>query len=179
MTLRVTFDLQEEDLKFFRTQMNKAKKAAKSTSEAEIVAAAEEALETVKGSKVPKFVTERLKKIEALTKMLGDEEWQLEGDERKNVVSALSYFADPEDMIADDIPVIGFIDDAIMIELVVRELSNEIDAYTDFLAYKKSAPKGRESRAEWLASKRKQLYSRMRRRRSRSLAGGRTRVRLF
>lgn len=179
MTLRVTFDLQEEDLKFFRTQMNKAKKASKGVSEAEIIEAATEALKIVKASKVPKFVTERLKKIDALIKMLGDEEWKLEGEERKNVVSALGYFADPEDMIADDIPVIGFIDDAIMIELVVRELTNEIDAYIDFLDYKKSAPKGRESREEWLASKRKQLYSRMRRRRSRSLAGGRSRVRLF
>ena len=179
MTLRVTFDLEEADLKYFRTQMNKARKAARGTSEEEVLTAADAALKTVKASKVPKFVTERLKKIEALTKMLRDEEWNLEGEERDNVVSALSYFADPEDMIADDIPVIGFIDDAIMIELVVRELSNEIDAYTDFLDYKKSAPKGRESRQEWLATKRKQLYSRMRRRRSRSLAGGSRRARLF
>ena len=173
MTLRVTFDLQEEDLKFFRTQMNKAKKTAKGVSEAEIVEAARDALKTVRGSKVPKFVTERLKKIDSLIKMLADDEWKLEGEERSNVVSALSYFADPEDMIADDIPVLGFIDDAIMIELVVRDLANEIEAYTDFIEYKKSAPKGKDSREEWLASKRKQLYSRMRRRRTRR------RVRLF
>lgn len=179
MSLRVTFDLEEADLKFFRTQMNKAKKAAKDASEDEIIAATEAALKAVKGQKVPRFVTERLKKIDALTKMLKDSEWQLEGDERNNVVSALSYFADPEDLIPDDIPIIGYIDDAIMIELVVRELANEIDAYTDFLDYKRTAPKGKESRAEWLESKRKQLYSRMRRRRSRSLAGGRTRTRLF
>lgn len=179
MSLRVTFDLEEADLKFFRTQMNKAKKAAKGAEEDEIIKAAEDALKAVKGQKVPKFVTERLNKIGALTKMLKDAEWQLEGDERSNVVSALSYFADPEDMIPDDIPIIGYIDDAIMIELVVRELSNEIDAYTDFLDYKRTAPKGKASREEWLATKRKQLYSRMRRRRSRSLAGGRTRSRLF
>ena len=179
MSLRVTFDLEEADLKFFRTQMNKARKAAKNVSEDEVIAAAEDALKAVKGSKVPRFVTERLKKIESLIRMLRDGEWNLEGDERKNVVTALSYFADPEDLIPDDIPIIGYIDDAIMIELVVRELQNEIDAYTDFCAYKKTAPKGRDSRSEWLESKRKQLYSRMRRRRSRSFAGRRTRARLF
>ena len=179
MSLRVTFDLEEADLKFFRTQMNKAKKAAKDASEDEIIKAAEDALKAVKGQKVPKFVTERLKKIEALIKMLKDAEWKLEGDERKNVVSALSYFADPEDMIPDDIPIIGYIDDAIMIELVVRELANEIEAYTDFIDYKRTAPKGKESREEWLESNRKQLYGRMRRRRSRSLSGGRSRTRIF
>ena len=46
-------------------------------------------------------------------------------------------------MIPDDIPIIGFIDDAIMIELVVRDLAAEIDAYADFCDYKKTAPKGK------------------------------------
>ena len=81
MTLRVTFDLEEADLKFFRTQMNKAKKAAKDTSEDEIIAAAKDALKAVKGTRSPRFVTERLKKIDLLTKMLVDKEWNIEGDE--------------------------------------------------------------------------------------------------
>ena len=168
MTLRVTFDLEEADLKFFRTQMNKAKKAAKDTPEADIIAAAKDALKAVKGTRSPRFVTERLKKIDLLTKMLVDKEWNIEGDERANVVSALSYFADPEDIIPDDIPIIGFIDDAIMIELVVRDLAAEIDAYADFCDYKKTAPKGKANRGAWLANKRTALYSRMRRRRTRS-----------
>ena len=71
-------------------------------------------------------------------------------------------------MIPDDIPIIGFIDDAIMIELVVRDLAAEIDAYADFCDYKKTAPKGKANREAWLATKRTALYSRMRRRRTRS-----------
>jgi len=180
MSLRVTFDLDEADLKFFRSQMNRAKKAAKEASEAEIVEKAVKALEIVRSTKVPHFVTERLDRIDALIRMLGDEEGALEGPERKNVVSALGYCADPEDMIPDNIPVIGYIDDAIMIELVVRELSHEIDAYSDFCAFRKSAPKTKASRDEWIASKRRQLYARMRRRRTGAGgASGRTRFRLF
>jgi uncharacterized membrane protein YkvA (DUF1232 family) len=177
MSLRVTFDLEEADLKYFKTQMTKAKKAAKEASEEEIRAKATEALKVVRASKVPKFVAERLDRIQSLIDMLGDEDWALEGAERRNVVSALSYFADPEDMIADDIPVIGFIDDAIMIELVVRELTHEIDAYTDFCSYRKTAP--RPTREEWLASKRRQLFARMRRRRTRTGGVRSTRIRIL
>lgn len=180
MSLRITFDLDEADLKFFRSQMNRARKAAKAATEEEIVGKANEALAVVRSTKVPNFVTERLDRIKALIDMLGDAEWALEGEERRNVVSALGYFADPEDIIPDNIPVIGYIDDAIMIELVVRELSHEIDAYADFCAFRKSAPKAKASRDEWIASKRRQLYARMRRRRTSSGSGsGRTRFRLF
>lgn len=178
MSMRITFDLDEADLKFFRAQMTKAKKAAKATPEAEIIDGARSALEQVRAQKVPRFVSERLERIQALIDMLGDEEWGLKGTERKDVVTALSYFADPEDLIPDDVPVIGFLDDAIMIELVVRELANEIEAYADFCQYRKVAPEA--TREEWLENKRKQLYARMRRRRSGGSARARgTRFRLF
>lgn len=180
MSLRITFELEEKDLKYFRSQMSKAKKAAKGATEDEVLGKARSALEEARKNAVPLFVKERIEKIDALTRMLDDAEWQLEGEERRNVISALSYFAEPEDIIPDHIPVLGFIDDAIMIELVVRELSHEIDAYQDFCDYRKTAPKDKGSREEWLASKRQQLFARMRRRRQRSYAAsGSRRLRLF
>ena len=40
-------------------------------------------------------------------------------------------------MIPDTIPVLGYIDDAIMIELVVKELRHEIEAFEDFSRYRR------------------------------------------
>jgi len=178
MTLRISFDLEEQDLKFFRTQMNRIRKVAKSASEDEVLTKAKDSLKTVRQHKVPSFVTERLAKVDSLIRMLEDKEWALEAQERKDVLAALSYFSDPEDMIPDNIPVLGFIDDAIMIELVVRELTHEIDAYSDFCAYRKAAPAA--SREDWLESKRRALFSRMRRRRQVGGAGSaRTRFRIL
>ena len=88
--------------------------------------------------------------------MLEDDEWALEAQERRNVVGALAYFADPEDIIPDNIPVIGYIDDAIMIELVVKELRPEIEAFEDFCRYRREeASRNRNpdiSREQWLAT---------------------------
>ena len=178
MPLRITFDLEDKDLKFFRSQINRAKQVAANLSEDEILAKARDAIGEVRATKVPKFVQERIEKVESLIAMLEDAEWDIDA-ERKNVLSALAYFADPEDMIADDIPVLGYIDDAIMIELVVRDLTHEIEAYADFVAYKKGAPKGKESRDEWLHAKRRQLFARMRRRRQSRSTGGSRSYRIF
>lgn len=187
MPLRVTFDLEDKDLKFFRASMKQAKDAAEKTPDDEILKRAEAMVTEVKTQSVPAFVQERLVRLSALIEMARDEEWALASQERKNVLAALAYFADPQDMIPDDIPVLGYIDDAIMVELVVSELKHEIDAFEDFCRYRKEERSRNRnpdiSRDEYLAMKRRELHARMRRRRSssgrRTNRSTRTRIRLF
>ena len=73
--------------------------------------------------------------------MMRDDDWELDEQERNPVLSALAYLCDPEDIIPDNIPGIGLLDDAVMIELAFRELRHEIDAYEDFCRYRKSLPR--------------------------------------
>ncbi len=185
MGLKVTFELDDKDLRYFRANMKQVQSAAQQLTETEVLAKAEAMVEEVKAAKVPAFVRQRVDQLNSLIDMVRDSEWNLADKERNNVVAALAYFADPQDMIPDHIPVLGFIDDAIMIELVVSELKPEIDAFKDFARYRKEE-KARNrnpdiTRDEWLAVKRRDLHARMRRRRSsRSRSGLRnTRVRLF
>lgn len=186
MPLKVTFDLEDKDLKFFRANMKQAKEAAQQTSEEDILERAEKMVTEVRSQEVPAFVKQRLDRLNALIEMVRDEEWALAAQERKNVLAALAYFADPQDMIPDNIPVLGYIDDAIMIELVVSELKHEIDAFEDFCRYRKDERlrnrNSNVSRDEYLAMKRRELHARMRRRRSAGSRAGRarrTRIRLF
>jgi uncharacterized membrane protein YkvA (DUF1232 family) len=170
MTLRVTFDLDEKDLEYFRAQVRRAQETAKRATEDEVVTRANAMITEVAESGAPEFVMLRLERLRSLIAMLRDEEWALPAEDRGNVVSALAYFADPQDLIPDNTPVLGYIDDAIMIELVVRELAHEIEAYDDFCRYRQEeALRNRSSnvtREEWLAEQRRRLHSRMRRRRS-------------
>lgn len=184
MALRVTFDLEDKDLDFFRAQMKRVRDAAERTSEAEVIASAEGMIKEVSESNVPSFVLQRIERLQVLIDMVRDDEWSLTESERDNVVAALAYFADPEDIIPDNVPVLGYIDDAIMIELVVIELQHEIDAFEDFCRYRQEeASRNRNpdiSRDEWLAVKRRDLHARMRRRRRRvTTRSQRTRIRLF
>jgi uncharacterized membrane protein YkvA (DUF1232 family) len=98
-----------------------------------------------------------------------DEEWGLAEKERARIISAMSYFADPIDLIPDHIPGIGFLDDAMFVEIVIRELSHEIEAYNEFCDFR-NAEEARlrdagqdpdADREQWLAPKRSELHNRL------------------
>ena len=170
--MRISFELDSQDLKHFRLIMDEARKAARGLAPEDIIAAAEELLVAARSSTAPGFIVERLDKLSLMIHMLTDIEWRLPHQEATRVLNALAYFAEPEDLIPDHIPGLGFLDDAIMIELVVRELKHEIEAYQDFRDYRERlAAKGESgvaNRAGWLDARRKELQARMRRRRGRS-----------
>ena len=170
MTLKVTFELADDDLKHFKLIMKEARAAAGSAEPEHIISAANSLLEEVRGTEVPQFVLGRLEKLDTMIGMITDQEWRLPPEETNRVLNALAYFSEPEDLIPDHIPALGFLDDAIMVELVVRELKHEIEAYEDFCAFRKREEKRQGSADEvtregWLQQRRNELHSRMRRRR--------------
>jgi uncharacterized membrane protein YkvA (DUF1232 family) len=174
MAFEVKFELTESDLDHFRDVMRKAQSGAAKLSEVLILSNAKKISQDIKGS-VPEFVSERIQKLETLVAMIEDSEWKIPAEERADVLSALAYFSDPEDLVPDHIPVLGFLDDAIMIELVAEELKDDIEAFEEFCAYR-SREEGRSgdakvTREEWLDSKRRELHSRMRNRRSTRRSG--------
>lgn len=172
MTLRVTLELSDKDLRHYRKVMKESRQHLADASQEEVIAAAHELLESVRGTITTEFVLTRLEKLEVMIAMLVDEQWQIPDRERKRVITALSYFADPHDLIDDALPVLGLLDDAIMIELVVRELRHEIEAYEDFCEFRKREKikpevDADDETADRLSRKRKALHERMRRRGSR------------
>ncbi len=175
MRMQVAFELDEADLKHFELIMREARKAAANAPPEVIVAGAQNLLKKISSARVPDFILLRLEKLDIMIKMLADHEWRLPAQDAARVLNALAYFCEPEDLIPDHIPGIGFLDDAIMIELVVAELRHEIEAYQDFCDFRDSQPtkpgvKVRSStatRVAWLDKRRAELQSRMRLRRKR------------
>jgi len=170
MPLKVTFELSDKDLRYFRKVMRDARDTARQADEAAILSGASRLLEHVKASDAPQFVKERLLKMRPMIEMLEDAEWKLKGADRERVLSALAYFNEPQDLIPDHVPGFGFMDDAIMVQLVVDELQHELDAYDDFCKLRKQRARERgkesqEDREKWIAPKRDALQARMRRRR--------------
>jgi len=146
MTFKLTIELSNRDLRHFRRELKRAR-----------------------GTELPDFIGERLQKLQVLQAMLTDSDWPLTDAERSPVLAALAYVCDPEDIIPDAIPGIGLLDDAVMIELVLREVRHETEAYEDFCAYRRSLPqrpRDSEAQARRLERRRDQLMTRMRRRRA-------------
>jgi len=170
MSLRISFELSNNDIEHFRGAMHKARETLRETDDAAIISAARPLLAEVETQRVPVFVRRRIDRLQALVDMLEDEEWHMARRERERVLSLLAYFSDPDDLIPDEIPGLGFLDDAIMIELASRELKHEIEAYTDFCDFRSKYDSGfrlrrnPEKRARKLAERQEQLRERAQRR---------------
>jgi len=173
MTLSISFELSDRDLEHFTKALEKARASAGSKSADEIIAAASKLLIEANKVEVPDFIRERLEKLDDLIAMSRDEGWHLPEEDRQRVLSALVYFADPTDVIPDHVPVLGYFDDAIAIEMCVKELTHEIEAYDEFCDYRQTEADRRGlnpaevGRADWLEARRDELVDRMHRRRNR------------
>jgi len=135
MSLKITLTLSDADLRHFRRAIRGAVQTLDKVGEAAVIQAAADLVTRTRELDVPAFVVERVDQLELFIEMVKNEHWKMPDDVRTKVLSSLAYFSDPNDMIPDDIPGIGFLDDAIMVELVLRELRHEIDAYRDFKAF--------------------------------------------
>jgi len=123
MTMQISFELSDNDLNFFRKALKESRRAVRDADETEIIDAVNVVLDEIrKNEPLPDFVSKRIPELESLISMLTDEEWHLPEADRERLLATFIYFADPEDILPDHIPVIGYLDDVIIIELVVREL---------------------------------------------------------
>ena len=161
--MKISFELSDKDIRYFRQVLQKVRKGRSAEKEDVILSEAEGLLEEVKQTDAPQFVRNRIAQLGKLTDMLTDKDWRLEGADRKRVLNALAYFADPDDLIPDRVPGLGYLDDAIMVELVVQDLKHEIEAFDAFVEYRKANRKAKETGG--LEKRRASLQGRMRRRR--------------
>jgi uncharacterized membrane protein YkvA (DUF1232 family) len=172
MSLAITIELGDADLKHFIDAMHVAQQEAKNLPAHEITDAASQLLADGKESKLPSFIAERLSKLDSMISMVNDQGFALPDEDRQRVLGCLAYFANPKDIIPDNVPVLGFLDDAIMIDVVQQVLAPEIEAYADFCKFREqeaqygSADTAALGREDWLAGRRAELQVRMRQRRS-------------
>jgi len=163
--VKVSFELSPRDIKYFRERLQRVRGGDRARDEETVIRLAREMVEEAIASEPPEFVRVRLTTLEQLAEMLSDREWKLEGRDRARILDALAYFVDPDDLISDRTPGIGYLDDAIMIELVSQELKHDIKAYEDFCEIRKKRATATDG--DKLEAARRSLQSRMRRRRHR------------
>lgn len=174
--LKVTFKLSEDDLRHLRALLRDTGARMESRGEARIVRDVEEMLSRVRTASPPDYIRARLEKLEGLIGMLKDVGWPMPAATRRSAIRALAYFAEPDDLIPDSTPGLGFLDDAIMTELIVRQLRHEIEGYERFRRFRHAQwerpwySQGSVTREARLVARRREIRAKIRQREDREAA---------
>lgn len=160
----IVIELDTQDLKQLREIFRAARaELGDELHQGDIIAACRELLVKARNAGAPNFVMTRLGRLEELVAMVEDQDWQLPKEDISRVINALAYFANTRDLIPDDVPGLGYLDDAVMVDLVARELSSEIKAFRDFCGFREAEAQRRVAagdnrpvtRMDWLADQRR------------------------
>ncbi len=154
---KVTFTLDESDADYFRNLFRKAKKGAKNQRPDQIIRDAREIVKDVRSSKkTPAFVHDAITVLADLVDLIQDEAYEAPQKVRNEVLAALAYFSDPEDLIPDHIPGLGFLDDAIMVKFIEDEFRHELWGYRKFRKNRDAA-----EQRPWASSAKERLNERL------------------
>jgi hypothetical protein len=172
MSLRISFDLRDADLRHFEELAQQTQSFAKMRSAESIVAAAREVLESGERAHLAEFVKERFARLRAMLDMATDADWQPNGEDQQRLVNALACFSAPPDASGQP-PTVGLLDHAIMIELVSRDLEHDLAAFRDFTKFREAQRTRRVGREDLVQQhvqqKRETLQTRMHARRQRDM----------
>ena len=94
----------------------------------------EEALE---GHKLPLCIYERFRTLALMDAMTKDFDWQIEDVASYRIEVILDYAKRHEELIPYDAPLVGHLDDAILVEAATNSLTNELENYIDYRRLRK------------------------------------------
>jgi uncharacterized membrane protein YkvA (DUF1232 family) len=132
---KVSFTLDEADAAYFRNLYRKAKRGAKSQDPRQVIEDARAIVRKVRASKkTPRFVAEAIAVLADLTDLIQDDDYAAPQKVKDEVLAGIAYFSNPDDLIPDHIPGLGFLDDAIMVKFIEDEFKHELWGYRKFCA---------------------------------------------
>ena len=98
------------------------------------------------------ILSERLARAEHLRRMLNDSDWDVGSETRERARMLTRYLQQVDDLIPDDQPLVGHLDDALLVELSWPAFEDETRDYADFCRFRASErPRGSaaERRLAW------------------------------
>lgn len=98
------------------------------------------------------ILSERLARVERLRRMLNDGDWEVDAELRERSRMLISYLQQVDDLIPDDQPLVGHLDDALLVELAwpaFREETLDYGDYCRFLSERRPRGSAYERRLAW------------------------------
>jgi uncharacterized membrane protein YkvA (DUF1232 family) len=107
---------------------------------------------------VPPFVASRMGALERLQALAADAPWSASPELLRQVDVLVAYRQERDDLIPDEQPVVGLLDDAVLVDVALQLLRGELADYEDFCRFRRVAAQFSDTsesgtgvtRAHWL-----------------------------
>lgn len=83
-----------------------------------------------------RFIQIRMRRAGEVRSLLADEGWTCDAALRRRMQELIAYLDGAQRLIPDDVPVIGGLDAALLVDLAMEEMRAELDQYADFCRHR-------------------------------------------
>lgn len=164
MRIDLHFPTDAPALQPFRRALHQAALRQRPSTLARLTRDARARLAALDAAGVPAGVRAGLAPAAEIADLLDAPDWPLPKAARQAFVGALAYLVEPGDLVPDDEPRLGYVDDAIVVGLALEAAPHEWQAWREYRAHCADDP-GADGlgRAAWLERRRALLEAAMRR----------------
>ena len=127
-----TIDIQDVQVQRFNDLAQSLNAEMPSLSADQLAGVARRVLRTAAMGGDSPFIRSRLRRAAEMRAMRADTAWRLSEDFQHRIGNLLGYVDDPLGLIPDKTPVIGLLDDALLVDIAMDGLRDELDGYAEF-----------------------------------------------
>ncbi|KIQ96689.1 hypothetical protein [Lysobacter sp. A03] len=98
----------------------------------QLATAARELILQARDGRIPQSIRERIRRAGAMDLMQSDPEWETEAKAAIAAATALDYLHGKDTLIPHSLPVVGWLDGAVVVETAWPTLADEVRDYLDF-----------------------------------------------
>lgn len=102
----------------------------------QIAGAARRVLRSASKGQDSTFIKVRMRRAGEVRALLKDSQWQTEPALADQMRELVAYLDDKDALIPNDVPIVGLLDDAILVDVAMDALRTELDEYADFCRYR-------------------------------------------
>ncbi len=132
-----SLELREEKLRRFNEIVQRVAPGKTAFNAAQIAGAARRVLRAAMKGHESTFIKVRMRRAGEIRAALDDAQWDVPAKTGNAMREIIAYLdAGPSALIENDVPVVGLLDDAILVDAAMDTLRGELDDYADFCRYR-------------------------------------------
>ena len=131
-----SLELREDALDRFNTVVRKLDPDHAEFSADQVAGAARRVLRAATKGQESTFIKVRMRRAGEVRAALKDSQWDITPSLEVKMRELVDYLDDMHGLIPNDLPIVGLLDDAILVDVAMDALRNELDEYADFCRFR-------------------------------------------